>query len=96
MVNLWAYSLDFNDARGDATKERVILAAGALSRLSETWAGASPILREVKKVARDVFNAGSGNSSQAWNVDGDIQSIRDPSLDNLNWQDPMGDVWPDA
>ena len=96
MVNLSAYSLDFNGARADAMKERVILAAGALSRLGETWAVAVPILGEVKKAARGVFDAESGNSSLAWNFDGDVQSISNPLLDNLSWQDQMGNAWPDA
>ncbi len=89
MVNLSAYSLDFNGYRADAMKERVILAAGALSRLSETWVVAGPILREVKRAARRVFNAESGNSSLAWGLDGDVQDIGNPLLDSLSWQDQM-------
>jgi len=96
MVNLSAYSLDFNDARTDAMKERVILAAGALSRLSEIWAVGVPILREVKTVARGVFRAESGNGTLAWDVNGDGQSIGNPVIDNLSWQDQMGDVLPDV
>ncbi len=96
MVNLSAYSLDVNDARTDAMKERVILAAGALSLLSEIWAVGVPILREVKTVARGVFNAESGNGTLAWDVNSDGQSISNPVIDNLSWQDQMGDVWPDV
>jgi len=96
MVMLSAYSLAFNDARADAMKERIILAAGALSRLSETWAVAVPILREIQKAARGVLNGESVNSGLAWNVDGNVRSTSSPPLDNLSWQDQVGSAWPDA
>lgn len=93
---LSAYSLAFNDARADAMKERIILAAGALSRLSETWAVAVPILREIQKAARSVLNGESVNSGLAWNVDGNVQSTSSPPLDALSWQDQVASAWPDA
>ncbi len=96
MVNLSAYSLAFNGAKADAMKERIILAAGALSRLSETWAVAVPILREVQKTARGVLTAETANNSLAWNADGDVQIISSPLLDNLSWQDQLENAWPDA
>lgn len=96
MVNLSAYSLALNGATADATRERIILAAGALSRLSETWAVAVPILREVQRTARDVFKAKTSNNILAWNVNRDLQSISSPLLDNISWQDQLENAWPDA
>lgn len=96
MVNLSAYSLALNGTREDAMKERIILAAGALSRLSELWAVAVPILREVQKTARGVLNAEMGNNSLAWNASGDIQSISSPLPDDLSWQDHLENAWPDV
>ena len=89
MVNLSAYSLAFNGATADVMKEHIILAAGALSRLSEIWPVAVPILREVQKTARSVLNAGTSHNSLAWNFDAGVQSIGSPLLDNLNWQDQL-------
>lgn len=96
MVNLSAYSLASNGATADAMRERIILAAGALSRLSETWAVAVPILREVQRTARDVLQARTSNNILAWNVTRDVQSIGSPLLDNISWQDQVENAWPDA
>lgn len=98
MVNLSAYALDFRGVAADARKERVILAAGALNRLGETWAAAIPILREVKKVARAVFRAETGNGHNlGWNHgDAEVRGIGNPLLDHLSWQDQVGNAWPDA
>jgi len=96
MVNLLAYSPALNGAQADAMKERIILAVGALSRLSEIWAVAVPILREVQKTAQGVLISKTGNNSLAWNANGDVQSISSPLLDNISWQDQLGDAYPDA
>lgn len=96
MVNISAYSLALNGARHDVVKERIILAAGALRRLSELWAVAVPILREIQKTARGVLNAETGNNSLAWNASGDIQSTSSPLLDDLSWQDHIENAWPDV
>lgn len=96
MVNLSAYSLVSHGVRADLVKEHVILATGALSLLSETWAVAVPIVKEVKNVARRVFNVESANSNSSWSFNGDVQSINSPLLDNFSWQDQIQTEWPDV
>lgn len=78
MINIAAHALVFDGERGALLKQRVILATGALSVLSKTWAVAGEVLAEVKGVARAAFGA----ESTAGGCGGDDV---DRSVDNFNW-----------
>ena len=88
MVELSACSMGFPGVRIDLAKEHIILATGALSLLSETWAVALPVVKEVKRVARFVFKIDAAENSLACDFDSNAQGI--DLLNDLGWQDNDG------
>ena len=77
--------MNISEAMTRACKERIILATGALSRLSETWAVAVPILDAAKGIARNVFNIGPGNGPLLGHNDGQIESTDEFIIGDFSW-----------
>lgn len=94
MVNLSALSLGPSTARMDTTKEHIILSIGALKLISETWSVAIPILKETKRVARNIFNTSLANCDLFRNPD-DNQSPGSCRTEGLGPQIEMENVWPE-
>jgi len=77
-VNIATHALVFDGERAALLKQRVILAIGALSILSTTWAVAGEVAREVKSVARAAFEAES-------TVGGLGEDEIDRSVESFDW-----------
>ena len=57
MINIAAHALLLDSGRVALSKQRIVLATGALGVLSATWAVAGEVLKDVKGVARTTFGS---------------------------------------